>query len=161
MCCLICLVAEAGWLLYWFWQNAALAVLEHWVIALFPDAEEPAVRSCNLPHNAVLPSFVIKKTPWSEPASEIFLPSDRCLSAKWLPTFVDRGCHVVSMTDPYGRILGFLASFVVAIHNVRAHSEMWLFMGWMPRVWITPCWTGCGESLECRTWLHFPPVQLP
>jgi hypothetical protein len=30
------------------------------------------------------------------------------LSAKWLPTFVDRGCHVVSVTDPYGRILGFL-----------------------------------------------------
>jgi hypothetical protein len=23
-------------------------------------------------------------------------------------TFVDRGCHVVSVTDPYGRILGFL-----------------------------------------------------
>jgi hypothetical protein len=22
--------------------------------------------------------------------------------------FVDRGCHVVSVTDPYGRILGFL-----------------------------------------------------
>jgi hypothetical protein len=30
------------------------------------------------------------------------------LSAKWLPTFADRGCHVVSVTDPYGRILGFL-----------------------------------------------------
>jgi hypothetical protein len=25
-----------------------------------------------------------------------------------LPTFVDRGCHVVSVTDPYGRILDFL-----------------------------------------------------
>jgi hypothetical protein len=25
-----------------------------------------------------------------------------------LPTFADRGCHVVSVTDPYGRILGFL-----------------------------------------------------
>jgi hypothetical protein len=22
--------------------------------------------------------------------------------------FADRGCHVVSMTDPYGRILGFI-----------------------------------------------------
>jgi hypothetical protein len=30
------------------------------------------------------------------------------LSAKWLPTFDDRGCHVVSVTDPYDRILGFL-----------------------------------------------------
>jgi hypothetical protein len=25
-----------------------------------------------------------------------------------LPTFADRGCHVVSVTGPYGRILGFL-----------------------------------------------------
>jgi hypothetical protein len=24
--------------------------------------------------------------------------------------FADRGCHVVSVTDPYGRILGFLDS---------------------------------------------------
>jgi hypothetical protein len=24
-----------------------------------------------------------------------------------LPTFADKGCHVVSVTDPYGRILGF------------------------------------------------------
>jgi CBS-domain-containing membrane protein len=29
---------------------------------------------------------------------------------KLMPTFADRGCHVVSVTDPYGRILGFLDS---------------------------------------------------
>jgi hypothetical protein len=49
-----------------------------------------------------------KKTPWCESASEIYRPSDRRLSAKSLPTFADRGCHVVSVTDPYGRILCFL-----------------------------------------------------
>jgi hypothetical protein len=49
-----------------------------------------------------------KQTPWSESARELYRPSDRRLSAKWLPTFADRGCHVVSVTDPYGRILGFL-----------------------------------------------------
>jgi hypothetical protein len=49
-----------------------------------------------------------KKTPWSESASELYRPSDRRLSAKLLPTFADRGCHVVSVTDPYGSILGFL-----------------------------------------------------
>jgi hypothetical protein len=43
-----------------------------------------------------------------ESASELYRPSDRRLSAKWLPTFADRGCDVVSVTDPYGRILGFL-----------------------------------------------------
>jgi hypothetical protein len=30
------------------------------------------------------------------------------LSAKLLPTFSDRGRHVVSLTDPYGRNLGSL-----------------------------------------------------
>jgi hypothetical protein len=30
------------------------------------------------------------------------------MSAKLVPTFADRGCHVVSVTDPYGRILGFI-----------------------------------------------------
>jgi hypothetical protein len=30
-----------------------------------------------------------------------------CLRSDW-PTFADRGCHVVSVTDPYGRIFGFL-----------------------------------------------------
>jgi hypothetical protein len=49
-----------------------------------------------------------KQTPWSESANELHRPSNRCLSAKWLPTCADRGCHVVSVTDPYGRILGFL-----------------------------------------------------
>jgi hypothetical protein len=49
-----------------------------------------------------------KKTPWSESANEVYRPSDRRLSAKWLPTFADKGCHVVSVTDPYGHILGFI-----------------------------------------------------
>jgi hypothetical protein len=46
-----------------------------------------------------------KQTPMSESASELYRPSDRRLSAKWLPTFVDRRCHVVSVTDLYGCIL--------------------------------------------------------
>jgi hypothetical protein len=44
----------------------------------------------------------IKKTP------ELYRPNDRRLSAKLVPTFEDRGCHVVSVTDPYGRILDCL-----------------------------------------------------
>jgi hypothetical protein len=52
--------------------------------------------------------FIKKKTPWSESASELYRPSDRRLSAKWLPTFADRGLHEVRVTDPNGRILGFL-----------------------------------------------------
>jgi hypothetical protein len=49
-----------------------------------------------------------KETPWPESASELYRPSDRRLSAKLVPTFEDRRCHVVSVTDTYGRYFGFL-----------------------------------------------------
>jgi hypothetical protein len=49
-------------------------------------------------------------TLWPESASELYRLSNRHLSAKLVPTFVARGCHVVSMTDPYGCILCFLDS---------------------------------------------------
>jgi hypothetical protein len=37
--------------------------------------------------------------------SELYLPSGTSLSATLVPTFEDRGSHVVSMTYTYGRIL--------------------------------------------------------
>jgi hypothetical protein len=49
-----------------------------------------------------------KQTPWPQSASELYRPSDRRLSAKLVPTLADKGCRVVSATDPHGRILGFL-----------------------------------------------------
>jgi hypothetical protein len=48
------------------------------------------------------------ETPWPEPASKLYLPSDRRLSAKLVPNCADRGCDVISVTDPYGRIIGFI-----------------------------------------------------
>jgi hypothetical protein len=61
----------------------------------------------------------ILQTPWPESACELYKPSDRRLSAKLVPTFVDKGCHVVSVTDPYGRILGFLDRFIY-ISNIKS-----------------------------------------
>jgi hypothetical protein len=52
--------------------------------------------------------YTLYYTQWTEFASELHRPSDHRLSAKPVRTFVNRGCHVVSATDPYGRILGFL-----------------------------------------------------
>jgi hypothetical protein len=52
--------------------------------------------------------FGPKKTPWPQSASELYRPSDLRLSAKLVSTFADRGCHVVSVRNPYGRNLGFL-----------------------------------------------------
>jgi hypothetical protein len=40
--------------------------------------------------------------------SKLYRPSDRGLSAKLVPTFAEGGCRVVSATDPYRHILGFL-----------------------------------------------------
>jgi hypothetical protein len=51
---------------------------------------------------------LLKKNPWPEYARELYRPSDRRLSAKLVQTFSDRGCHIVSVTDPYGHILDLL-----------------------------------------------------
>jgi hypothetical protein len=39
------------------------------------------------------------------------LSRDRRLAANLVPTFANRGCRVVSTTDPHGRILGFLRQY--------------------------------------------------
>jgi hypothetical protein len=49
-----------------------------------------------------------KQSPWPQPASELYRPSDRRFSAKLVSTFADRGCRVVSAADPYGRNLDVL-----------------------------------------------------
>jgi hypothetical protein len=41
------------------------------------------------------------------PRNELYLLRDRRLSAKLVPTYADRKWHVVSVTNPYGSILGF------------------------------------------------------
>jgi hypothetical protein len=48
------------------------------------------------------------QTPWPEPASELYRQSESSFSAKLVPTFAGRGCHVVSVKNPYGHILRFL-----------------------------------------------------
>jgi hypothetical protein len=44
-----------------------------------------------------------KKLRGFRPQSELYRPSDRRLSAKLVSTLADRGCHVVSATNPHGR----------------------------------------------------------
>jgi hypothetical protein len=62
----------------------------------------------SLPKRFSLKYILILKSPWPESTSELYRPSDYGMSAKLVPTFADRGYHVVTVTDPYGRILGFL-----------------------------------------------------
>jgi hypothetical protein len=49
-----------------------------------------------------------KKTPWPQSASEQYRPNDCRLSTKLVLNSADREGRVVSVTDPYGSILGFL-----------------------------------------------------
>jgi hypothetical protein len=51
---------------------------------------------------------------------ETLLPqslSDRHLSAKLVPTFADRRCHIVSATDPHGHIFCFLDREIIKYNN--------------------------------------------
>jgi hypothetical protein len=54
------------------------------------------------------PACPNKKPPCPESASELYQPSERRLSATLVPTFADRGYHVVRVTDSYHCILWFL-----------------------------------------------------
>jgi hypothetical protein len=70
------------------------------------------------------PEVHILKTPWRESSSEICRPSDRRLSEKLVPTFADRGCRVVSVTNSYGRILGFLGrKSIFSIIMIQYHYD--------------------------------------
>jgi hypothetical protein len=82
---------------YWALLFMPLVISHHLLNVFVQLAKKNGIQTNNKQQN-----------PWSESASELYRPSDRRLSAKLLPTFADRGCHVVSVTDPYGRILDFL-----------------------------------------------------
>jgi hypothetical protein len=58
--------------------------------------------------NILLLLLFLLTYPWPDSASELYRPRNLRLSAKLVPTSPDRLYHVVSVKDPYGRILGFL-----------------------------------------------------
>jgi hypothetical protein len=47
----------------------------------------------------------------------LYRPSDRRVPAKLVPTLADRGCRVVSATNPHGRNLGFLDPELLLFHS--------------------------------------------
>jgi hypothetical protein len=70
-----------------------------WIYCLLQGVKIPAY-SYRLPHGSQLgctngAHIEVKKraklTPWPEPASELYRPSDSYLLAKLVPTFMDRG----------------------------------------------------------------------
>jgi hypothetical protein len=88
----------AGAILNWTLNNAVRCGLDSFGL------EEDSVKgSCENPKE---PSGSItnkKKTPGLRSASELYRPSDHRLSTKLVSTLADRGCRVVSATNPHGR----------------------------------------------------------
>jgi hypothetical protein len=81
--------------------------------------------------------------------SELYRPSYRRLSAELEPTFADRGCRLVSVTDPYGRILGILYrtcyfSFQVA---PQLYSRGWVDLTTSQKIWKCPDLWICSQEL--------------
>jgi hypothetical protein len=87
------------------------------------------------------------QTPWLESSSELYRPSDRSLAAKLVPTFADRGCHVVSVTDPYGRIIEFLDRLSVEFWHLFSVQS---FNASYPLNSLKQPWTVCPSFGENR-----------
>jgi hypothetical protein len=68
---------------------------------------------------------------WPESTSKLYPLSDCRLSAKLVPTFAARGCHMVSVTDPYDCILGFLDRSRYFLFQVAPQLYSW---GWVDPV---------------------------
>jgi hypothetical protein len=64
------------------------------------------------------------KTPWPQSATELYRPSDCRLSAKLVPNLENRGCRVVSVTDPHGRILVTVANLVSTASTICAYKNL-------------------------------------
>jgi hypothetical protein len=65
---------------------------------------------CNILYTRIMHCTVMSyyKPPWLVSTNELYRSSDGRLSTKFVPTFAYRGCHVVSVTDPYVCTLNFL-----------------------------------------------------
>jgi hypothetical protein len=64
------------------------------------------------------------KKPRPESAGELYQLSGRRLSAKLVPTYVVSWCRVVSVTNPYGRNLGFVDREMRSIWLKRQYTKV-------------------------------------
>jgi hypothetical protein len=100
----------------------------------FSIGRRPPKKPIPSPARKMLPEYSLQhkklNTPWPESESELYRPSDRRLSAKLEPTCEDRGCHVVSVTNPYGCNLGFLDRSRYFLFQVAPQLYSWGCYSW-------------------------------
>jgi hypothetical protein len=70
-------------------------ILEQWILQPTQIALMPVYIA--MQSSEILTGY---KIPWPKFMSKLYLPNNHRLSAKLVPTSVERGCHVVSVTDP-------------------------------------------------------------
>jgi hypothetical protein len=68
------------------------------------------------------------------------IPSDRRLSAKLVPTFVDRGCRVVSATDPTAVNLDYLKPETLFFHSSNSSVILTRLSGTRSRTTTQKIW---------------------
>jgi hypothetical protein len=95
-------------------EEQRLRMFENGVVRLFGPTRDEVIGGWRKMHNEERhnlyssPSSIKTKTNSVAWVRQRTIPTERrCLSAKLVPTFAARGCHAFSVTDPYGRILGF------------------------------------------------------
>jgi hypothetical protein len=89
--------------------------------------------SREIPHHALTKQHTELQTnkqtnSWPRCAGELYRPRGRSLSANLVPIFAGRGCRVVSVTDPYGRILGFVyrSRYFFFLVDPQLYSRGWV-----------------------------------
>jgi hypothetical protein len=89
-----------------------------------------------------------QQTPWPESMDELYRPSDDCLLTKLVSTLADGGCYMVSVTDPYSRIVEFLDRSRYFFFQVALQLYSW---GWVDPV-LDPLLLRKSGSAENRTY---------
>jgi hypothetical protein len=89
------------------WLNYVMAVFQlHWLCVISYEVRRNALRR-------ISKQLFLQHDMWMKLKTELCALSpranyiDRHLSATLVPTFADKGCQMASVTDLYGRILGF------------------------------------------------------
>jgi hypothetical protein len=103
--------------------------------------------------------------------SELYQPSDRCLSVKLAPIFADRSCRVVSVADPYGSVLDFLDRRLYHLFQVapELYSRGWvdpipiilLTLQYGNYSWIIKLRDMNRPGPEIQEYGHRDPLRLP
>jgi hypothetical protein len=83
------------------------------------------------------------------------IPTSDRLSAKLVPIFADRRCHVVSATYPYSRILGFLDRNITLLPLINTHIVC-RTQGLQPVVRVPP---GVREDILGDTLKHLTSIK--